>query len=353
MNPQRKILIVTPTFGKFGGIEAMVLNLAKKIKQEGTFQVRVCFKRAKGFNVSSELQDIFNQAEIPFIKVQRAGTDLWHEIKQADLIHAQNVSPDVVFFSKVLKKPLLLHIHHWCRRNFTLHSILWRLCIQAADYKTFVSQFVWGTWEPHGHKSNSRCIPSVPELTSIPVNFSKRKGFIFISRWIKNKGLRTLLQAYQHANINKSEWPLTLIGDGPLKAWVHEYLEKHPMPSVSCLGFVDQKEKAKRIALSKWLVAPPNTNEDLGMTPIEARYLSVPCIVSRDGGIPEAAGPSAFLCDPGSIESLQAQLEHVTQIDESKYREISKNGKATLDQFIQDPLEYIHIYRSLLYPTLI
>ena len=51
------------------------------------------------------------------------------------------------------------------------------------------------------------------------------------------------------------------------------------------------------------MVTPPHTKEDLGLTPLEARSVGVPCIASRDGGVQETAGKHSLLCKPGDAES--------------------------------------------------
>ena len=48
----------------------------------------------------------------------------------------------------------------------------------------------------------------------------------------------------------------------------------------------------------------PIPKEDLGLTPLEARSVGVPCIASTDGGVQETAGPHALFCKPGDVDSL-------------------------------------------------
>ena len=69
-------------------------------------------------------------------------------------------------------------------------------------------------------------------------------------------------------------------------------------------GFVDDATKENYLAGTKWLLAPAKTQEDLGLTPIEARSVGVPSIVTRDGGLPESGGPSALIAAPGNVLEL-------------------------------------------------
>ena len=118
----------------------------------------------------------------------------------------------------------------------------------------------------------------------------QRKGFLFMGRWIPNKGIEHLVQAYAKAQLDPVQWPLTLLGTGPLKEEVDALIKKLAVKGIESPGFLTGKDKAARMAARCWLVAPSNTLEDLGLTPIEARKAGVPVIVTRDGGLPEAVG---------------------------------------------------------------
>ena len=67
------------------------------------------------------------------------------------------------------------------------------------------------------------------------------------------------------------------------------------------------------------MVTPPHTREDLGLTPLEARSVGVPCIVSEDGGVIETGGPYALRCEPGSVESLEASLKKAMEMSKDEY----------------------------------
>ena len=68
----------------------------------------------------------------------------------------------------------------------------------------------------------------------------------------------------------------------------------------------------------------PIPNEDLGLTPLEARSVGVPCIATTDGGVKETAGPHALFCKPGDVNSLAECMKKAIQMEESQYQELSK-----------------------------
>jgi len=101
------------------------------------------------------------------------------------------------------------------------------------------------------------------------------------------------------------------------------------------------------MARAKWNVAPPHTREDLGLTPIEARHLGVPSVITRDGGLPEAAGPSALVAEPGDVASLRARLEEAAAMPDDEYRRRALTSQSQLRDFLRPLSDYHALYRQL------
>jgi glycosyltransferase involved in cell wall biosynthesis len=189
---------------------------------------------------------------------------------------------------------------------------------------------------------------AVSELPEGEIPFLERSGFCFVSRWIENKGLEELIEAYVAARIDREAWPLTLMGDGPLRPRIEALLARLKPIGVRILGFVDAETKARIIRGSRWLVAPHRTREDLGLAPIEARSVGVPSIVTRDGGLPEAAGDAALLCEPGDIPGLTALLERAAGMPEVEYARRARLARKTLTDLIKPLSHYAQLYREAL-----
>jgi len=291
-----KLLLVSPCFGTYGGIEAFLLAVADAVRREPDFTVRLCFKKVRGFALHPGLASMLRHESVLF--VDRAGRELADAIKWADVVHLQNASPDVVALAKLFRKRIVLTIHNYMRREWSLHRFLWRLSALLADARWYNSEFVWETWEGNHKRRRSRKVPTVSKLPEGWTPPSERRGFVFAGRWIANKGIETLIEAYSSAKLDRATWPLTLIGDGPLRLSIQRKIEEQQIDGLEILGFVDDATKAARMKNARWVVVPPNTKEDLGLTAIEARNLGVPCIITRDGGLPEAAGKHALVCEP-------------------------------------------------------
>jgi glycosyltransferase involved in cell wall biosynthesis len=176
----------------------------------------------------------------------------------------------------------------------------------------------------------------------------KRKGFLFIGRWVPNKGIRILLEAYARLKVDPQEWPLTMLGDGPLREEVLRTIQNKGIQGVHLPGFVSEYERHRYTREAKWMVTPPHTQEDLGLTPLEARSVGVPCIASTDGGIKETAGPHALFCKPGDVNSLAECMKKAIETEECQYLELSKLAKVDLEQYVRPLDEYAEEYLNLI-----
>lgn len=228
-----------------------------------------------------------------------------------------------------------------------LHSALWKIGSKLAHRRWYISKFVWNTWEPGQKLHGSDCVPSVHHLPGTWCPPGERIGFIFIGRWIANKGIEELVTAYARAKLDPVRWPLTLLGHGPLAPAVKALVSSLGVAGVEMPGFLEEKSKAKRLASSRWLVAPSNTREDMGVTPIEARSAGVPVIVTRDGGLPESGGDAALIVEPGNVEQLTEALKLAASMSEDEYCRRGERGQHTLKDYLRPPTFYRESYEAV------
>ena len=342
-----RILLAAPTFGVYGGIEVFVMTLADWLGKNTPHDVRVCFKVVLGCEVTPTLESHCARSGLTYQFVRRGSSGLLANIRWAELVHSNTCSPDIALLSKMAGRPLVLTVHNWFRGKQGVRNRLWHFCNRLADWRTYNSQFVLRSWEPAGPRSTSDLIPTVSVFPQRQAAPQDRRGFFFISRLIENKGVDILVKAYERAHIDKSRWPLTIAGEGPMGHWAKAYISQNALSGIEIAGFLSEDEKARRIAGAMWLVAPANTKEDMGLTPIEARNVGVPAIVTRDGGLPEAAGPAALLCAPGNVSELAGLLERAATMSESEYQGRAVLAKESLRTYLRPLSDYAAIYERV------
>lgn len=339
MSKKIKLLIVGSSQGVYGGIEAFMMAVAEAALTWPEFEVKLCYKLVKGYTADDNLISMATTACPSLHFVSRGSKNLFKLLAWADVIHAQNMPVDIVFPAVILRKKIFLTVHNRKMETSGFKNYLWKMSMGLANKRWFNSNFVWNSWEPHNKHKNSFCIPTVCKLPTQEFDPKTRKGFLFVGRWIENKGIEEILKAYAKSNFDAGVWPLTILGSGPIKDKVMALVDDLKLTTVIFPGFVDDDQKEKIIGSSKWLLAPAKTKEDLGLTPIEARSVGVPSIVTRDGGLPESGGPSALIAEPGNVDSLLACMIDASQMSEEDYESRSSIGKESLKSFLK-PIEF-------------
>jgi glycosyltransferase involved in cell wall biosynthesis len=354
--PGIRILMMAPCLGKFGGIETFCLTLIEDLIKRGAF-VRLLRKRVLGFSNDNSVErtetEIIEQwssdqrSRFSSEYVNRGEPQIKKAIQESDLVHLHNPMVEGVWLAKKNRIPCVMTIYNWRRKGLHPRLLAWRWAARNADRRWYISEFVWDSWESKRKKGSAR-LPVVSKMPTGEVPSGERRGFLFAGRWIPNKGLRILLKAYHRLAPNPETWPLILLGDGPLRPEVERIAKESGVKGVRLLGFVSEEERIRRTREAKWMVTPPHTREDLGLTPLEARSAGVPCIVSRDGGVKETGGPHALLCEPGSVESLEASLKKAMEMSEDEYEQMRNLAKVGLDEYVRSLDEYAEEYLKLL-----
>jgi glycosyltransferase involved in cell wall biosynthesis len=351
-----QILMLAPCLGKFGGIETFCLTLIEDLIHKGA-SVRLLRKKVAGFLDDGSIQKNENEIRSSWTEkeckrfasqfVSPRDAVIKHAIDECDLVHLHNPMVAGVWWAKMFKKPCVMTIYNWRRKGFHPRLLAWRWAVSQSDRRWYISEFVWDSWEKKRRQGSSR-LPVVSRMLRGETPTDKRKGFLFIGRWVPNKGIRVLLEAYAKIQANPKEWPLTMIGDGPLREEVLFTIQEKGIKGVQLPGFVSESERNRYTQETKWMVTPPHTHEDLGLTPLEARSVGVPCIATTDGGVKETAGPHALFCKPGDANSLAECMKKAIQMEERQYLELSRLAKVDLEQYVRPLDEYAKEYLRLI-----
>jgi len=343
---KKRVLIVGPTLGSHGGIEAFSASIARELHDHGGFDVQLVFRLRGGGNLKPDFLHSLKEMKLPCHILREVSPAILQYIRWADLVNCHFPLIDVTFPSRLLGKTLVLSIED---RRCPKHLLLHRLGLRIAHRRWYISSFVARTWERQKVRAGSAVVPATSELPSVSIEPRRRSGFLFIARWVPRKGLEELIMAYESAGIVRKKYPLVLVGDGPLKPKIAEMIAQSKVrESIRIHGFVSTVTKHQLLASAKWNVAPATFEQDLGLTPIEARACGVPSIVSNIGGLPEAAGPCALLCNPGDVGSLRRCLEHAANMPEREYALRSAAAKESLAAYLPRTGFYAETFLELL-----
>lgn len=106
-----------------------------------------------------------------------------------------------------------------------------------------------------------------------------RSGALFVGRLVAEKGVRTLIEAWRQL----PDIPLTIAGDGPLRAELEASAPSH----VSFAGFVDAARVRTLMQQAQALVMPSTWYEGFPVTLVEAMAQGLPVLASKLGSLAE------------------------------------------------------------------
>ena len=203
-------------------------------------------------------------------------------------------------------------------------------------YKLFykkIFDFFWVAGKPQYHYAqrfglqNNRIITNL--LSADDEIFSEKsvrtKRFVFLGRFVEVKGIDILLTAYnQLADETRKNWPLVLIGDGPLR----EYIESHTNQYIQLVPFLQPKEL--KVELSKGgVLCLPSRKDAWGLVVHELALIGYPLILSSACGAATEfliSGYNGFLFQSNSIDSLRKSLMLMTTLSDEDLELFSKRS---------------------------
>ncbi len=171
--------------------------------------------------------------------------------------------------------------------------------------------------------------------------------FLYLGRLSPEKGLFTLLQAFQHLGAR-----LRILGDGPIRGELERAAARLAPGRVSFLGHRPREEIARELAAAAAVVVPSEWYENNPISVLEAYAAGRPVIGARIGGIPELVreGETGLTFESGNAEELAGKISFLLA-HPAQGEKMGRAGRATVEK-IFDPESYygrlLEIYESLL-----
>jgi len=351
-----------------GGISTHVYHLSRALVEKGT-SVRVITCDCPNAP-AEEIIDGVPVSRVDSGRVPESNFLLWiyhlnsqmiskatelFETERFDLIHAHDwvVGRAAVELKNRLGLPLISTIHATeIGRGGSLDGEyrrkvrdIERLLVEQSDgiiccsnYMLDHIQYVLGAVKtkirviPNGVEASRFNNGRQPQL--IPTGVSEdRKTILYVGRIVREKGIFTLLDAFEKLRKQGKDVSLVLVGEGPLKEdLAKEVLRRKLNDRVKLAGFVDEKKLVSLYNSSDAFVLPSHY-EPFGMVALEAMASRVPVVVSDVGGLSEivedgitgvkvpAANPSTLA--EGILRVLEDR-ELSEQLKENAYRAVQE-----------------------------
>ena len=115
---------------------------------------------------------------------------------------------------------------------------------------------------------------------------------------------------------------LKIVGTGPLKEEISQYLVDKNISNIELLGFKSGQELTDIVGNSKAVVLPSEWYENGPYSAIESLQLGRPIIGADIGGIPELIHDNGFLFKSGDEEGLSKVFQNMEQLSEQEYQDM-------------------------------
>lgn len=154
-----------------------------------------------------------------------------------------------------------------------------------------------------------KILDKVEALKKNPTEWNYPKyTFLYVGRLSKEKNIPLLIEAFK--KIEKPEWGLVIVGDGPQKESLMQNLE--PSGNIFFTGGIPTDLTSKFYVNSSVFVLP-SLNEPWGIVVNEAMWCSKPVLVSKHCGCSKdlvEQGKNGLTFDPLSLEDLVEKMNY-------------------------------------------
>lgn len=344
--------------GGAGGIESLCVDIARKSKDNNYFY----FMWGGGHN-ELRIRQINGQTEVRhfknvFILIEYIHFMNYIRKNHIDCIVVQGMSPVLLLFSALYKKTnpqikLVLYLHADAKDLFETkikkQSFLY--AYKYADGCVAISEFVKNSMlKQEVDNTKVKVIYNGVDLDRYKSDRNKAPSkitrLIFVGRLIKEKGVIYLLQAIEKI---KDLCELTIVGDGPERKELEDFINKKGLTNVELVG--TQWNVNEWLRKADIFIHPAIWNEGFGITLVEAMSTGMPCIAFNKGAVPEIIENNAdgFLVNEVSSIALRDSILYAIGIQKNFPEEwkricenaIEKSNSFSIETYVTKLSKYV------------
>jgi alpha-1,3-mannosyltransferase len=364
-----KVLFLTHHFfPTIGGIESYSLGLAKELQRNKIEVKVVCFDSdpiTKQKLATEETIQGIAIKRIPFIDFgfYKIGFGLLKEIKQADLVHVQNIGflSDFALLAKALhKKPVVVSTHggvsHTKKRaliksfysswlDFLLKHANFVIADSPQDFKEF--------------EKKTKRIKLIENGVDLERFFAVKRNaipnsFVFVGRISRNKRIDLLIDAIAAISNKKPDVRLKIIGkdfDGIQSGLIEKAKTLRLEKNVFFENNADDAQLLKSLGESEFFVSASEF-EGFGISVIEAMAAGcIPCLNNIDAFRAFVVDKeNGFLADFANAEKAAEKIINLLELTSSEKKKISVAARESVEKYSWKNVvsDIIGVYESVL-----
>lgn len=181
-------------------------------------------------------------------------------------------------------------------------------------------------------------IPNPVDVTEFPIADGAGSYMVCVARLVEEKGIDVLLKAA----IETPDIAIKLIGDGPLREQLQQFVRENNIHNVSFEGKRTPQEVRDYVRAACAVIVPSTCYENDPYAVLEAQAMAQVVIASYTGGIPEQIrhGETGFLVERGNASALAATMREVWEMKLSDRRAVGKRARGFVDTIRLPELYY-------------
>ncbi len=267
-----------------------------------------------------------------------------------------------VLLQKLFKTPCIISLHNDYKLNQKIEkryyifgiklfsNLVEKYTISSAGGIIAMTNHLKNYAIAHGAKSeNVQVIPNKVDISKFEKNenisyepdtsfFNNSFVLLYVGSLVKQKDPLTLLKAFNNAKKQLTNLKLILIGDGPLKPDIEQFIQEYDLyDDVLLKGYMSHDALPSFMANSDVFVFP-TLEEGFGIVLIEAQAAGLPIISSE---IPQTKDiithKNALLFKPGDANMLTNYIMEIYR-DGNLRKHLSKKSKESAERFSWDKI---------------
>jgi len=239
---------------------------------------------------------------------------------------------------------LVYALESWINYRFGKYDSVHRFITPSRFLRNKCMEFGWDI-------RKFEYIPNFIDLSQIPAYRAGGEYFLYIGRLSREKGVHTLLRAYQSLKV---PIPLKIVGDGPER----EALEREAWTAglqVQFTGYLSGLQLTEALVGARGVVMPSEWYENAPLSLMEAFAAGKPVIGARIGGIPEMIdeGVNGFLFEAGNVAALAETLAKFLSLSGAEITSMGQAARAKIEREFtaeRHVAMLIDLYRTQLSP---
>lgn len=323
--------------GRYGGIEAVVHNLAEGLVDAG---VDVSLFASGDSETRAELVSVFDSA--PSERIGQTFWELQHALSFLERVH----DFDLVHDHSGLLGLTLFGLAR-CPSIHTVHGPLTgeagvvyeRACAVAHDVGLI--SLTMSQRAPRPHLPWIANVGNAIDVSRYPFRSRGGESLLFLGRMSPEKGAHRAIRVARCAGRSlkiaaKCREPAEI-------EYFERFVEPQLGPDVEYVGEVGHDEKCRLLADAHALLVPIEWQEPFGLVMIEALACGTPVVALRRGSVPEVLrhGRTAYVAD--DLGGMVAGIDRVAELDPAELR-ADVERRFSVDRMVD---EYLQVYESV------